>query len=88
MPAGVTGGVPTANTSSNGPLTPQPQAALSVTVGGKPVTVTYYGEAPGFVAGIMQVNAQIPNGVASGDRPLMVSLGSVQSQSGVTVSVR
>jgi uncharacterized protein (TIGR03437 family) len=71
------------NVSSTGPLTPQPQAALSVTVGSKPATVTYYGEAVGFVAGIMQVNAEIPNGVGSGDLPLVVSLGSVPSQSGV-----
>jgi uncharacterized protein (TIGR03437 family) len=86
VPGGTTGAV--TRTSTSGPLTPQPQATLNVTIGGKPAHVIFYGEAPGFVAGIMQVNVLIPNGLASGDQPLVVFLGDAQSQSGVTVSVQ
>jgi uncharacterized protein (TIGR03437 family) len=34
-----------------------------VTIGGQPATVGYQGAAPGLVAGVMQINAQVPAGV-------------------------
>jgi hypothetical protein len=47
QPKGVTGGVTTVDTSSGGPLTPQPiTGAATVTIGGQPATVTFHGEAP------------------------------------------
>lgn len=88
LPPSATGGVTTPNTSSSGPLTPQPRAAVNVTIGGKPAEIAFYGEAPGYVAGIMQLNVQIPDGLAAGSQPLVVSVGNAQSQSGVTVSVQ
>jgi uncharacterized protein (TIGR03437 family) len=39
---------------------------VSVTVGGIPATIQYAGGAPGQVAGLMQVNVQIPGGVQPG----------------------
>ena len=88
-PGGVTGGVTAVNTSSGGPLTPQPQAgAPAVSIGGQPATVTFYGEAPGMVAGIMQLNIQIPAGLTGGRLPLIASLGGAFSQSYVAVWVR
>lgn len=88
-PAGVTGKVTTVDTSSRGPLTPQPVAgAPMVTIGGKPATVLFYGAAPGMVAGVMQLNVQIPAGLPSGNLPLLVSLGSASSQTGVTVAIQ
>jgi uncharacterized protein (TIGR03437 family) len=45
---------------------PMPLQTVTATVGGIPANVTYAGAAPGFVAGVMQVNLQIPTGVLSG----------------------
>jgi len=62
-------------------------AATTVTIGGQPATVAYAGQAPGAVTGLFQVNATVPAGVASGAQPLVVTVGGVASQSGVTVQV-
>jgi uncharacterized protein (TIGR03437 family) len=65
---------------------PAPQQDVAVTIGGKPATVQYAGGAPGAVAGVMQLNVRVPSGV-SGSVPVIVSVGGVQSQPGVTVAV-
>jgi uncharacterized protein (TIGR03437 family) len=87
-PAGVTGAVTAVDTSQNGPLTPQPQVAPVVTIGGSPAQMSFYGEAPGLVSGVLQINAIVPSGLPSGDLPLVVSLGGAKSQPGVTISIR
>jgi uncharacterized protein (TIGR03437 family) len=86
LPAGVTGKVTTV--APTGPLTPQPILPVSVIVGGQPVPVRFYGEAPGFVSGVMQVNAQIPVNSITGDLPIEIVVGTSHSQTGVTVSVQ
>jgi uncharacterized protein (TIGR03437 family) len=86
-PAGVTGKVTTVNTSS-GPLTPQPITPPVVTIGGSAALVTFYGEAPGLVSGVLQINAIVPSGLAVGNVPLAVSFGTANTQSGVTVAVQ
>jgi uncharacterized protein (TIGR03437 family) len=48
----------------------------------------YDGEAPGLVAGMMQLNVQIPPNAPSGNLPITVSIGGNISQNGVTVSVQ
>jgi virginiamycin B lyase len=70
------------------PYTPTPQAAVSVNIGGQPAQLQWAGEAPDFVAGVLQVNATIPATAASGANPIVVKIGSNASQSGVTVWVR
>jgi uncharacterized protein (TIGR03437 family) len=45
---------------------PMPLNTVTVTVNGIAANVNYAGAAPGFVAGVMQVNLQIPAGVLSG----------------------
>ena len=87
-PPGTTGQVTSVNTVGSGPLTPQPLLRVSVTVGGQPAAVTFAGEAPGTVAGVLQVTIEVPSNAPSGDLPLVVSVGSLKSQDGVTVSVR
>jgi uncharacterized protein (TIGR03437 family) len=88
-PVGVTGRITTVDTSSGGPLTPQPVAgAPGVSIGGQPATVAFYGEAPGMVSGVMQLNVQIPAGLPGGSLPLIVSLGAASSQNGATVWVQ
>jgi uncharacterized protein (TIGR03437 family) len=70
------------------PLTPGPLLQPSVTIGGQPANWTFAGEAPGFVSGVMQLNVVVPTNIAAGDQPIVVTLGSVPSQQGVTVSVK
>jgi uncharacterized protein (TIGR03437 family) len=58
-------------------------------VGFQNAPVKYAGGAPGMVAGLMQVNVQIPAGVQTGNAvPVVLSVGNVSSQVGVTIAVR
>jgi uncharacterized protein (TIGR03437 family) len=84
VPQAVTGGV----APSNGTGLESPVLGVTATVGGLPATVAYAGSAPGFVYGAMQVNLQIPAGVASGVQPVAISIGGTPTQSGVTVQVQ
>jgi len=68
-------------------VTPAPLLPVAVLIDGQPASIAYAGEAPGLVAGVMQVNVVIPAGARTGDLPLVVSVGGTASQSGVTVSV-
>ncbi len=86
-PLGVTGKVTTVNPAAN-PLTPQPLLPVAVLIDGQPANVTFFGEAPGLVSGVMQVNVQIPSNARSGALPVTVQVGSNISQNGVTVSVK
>jgi uncharacterized protein (TIGR03437 family) len=86
-PGGVTGKVTTV-ASPPAPLTPGPLLQPSVTIGGQPASWTFAGEAPGFVSGVMQLNVVVPTNIAAGDQPIVVTLGGVPSQQGVTVSVK
>ena len=85
--AAVTGRITTVSTT--GPLTPLPVASpLTVAVGGQQATLAFYGEAPGLIAGVLQVNAQLPVNIPSGTLPVSVSLAGVSTQSGVTIAVQ
>jgi uncharacterized protein (TIGR03437 family) len=60
-----------------------------VSIGGLPATVTYAGAAPGLIAGLTQINAQVPAGVKPGlSVPVLVAIGSWQSQAGLTLTVK
>ena len=61
---------------------------MAVLIDNTPVSILFAGEAPGIVAGVMQVNVQIPANVSSGNLPISVSVGGSTSQNGVTVSVQ
>jgi uncharacterized protein (TIGR03437 family) len=70
---------------------PAPILPVGVTIGGVPVApsdISYAGEAPGGVAGLIQVNAKIPAGVGSGPQQVFFTVGGAPSQAGVTVNVR
>ena len=70
---------------------PKPILPLSVTIGGQPAEVQYAGGAPDEIAGLMQLNVRIPNGILSGESvPVILHLGSGAgffSQGGVTITV-
>lgn len=78
-------------TPTDGSLTqvPLPVTVAPVTVrfGTTLATVDYAGAAPGLVAGVMQINVRVPNGI-SGDVPVSVNIGGNPAQTGVTVAVR
>jgi uncharacterized protein (TIGR03437 family) len=65
-----------------------PLLKVTATIGGVDAPVLYAGSAPGLLSGVMQVNVQIPATAQSGNLPLVVTVGTTGSQSGVTVSVQ
>jgi uncharacterized protein (TIGR03437 family) len=67
----------------------QPPAAVAVRIGGQPATVSYAGNAPGMVAGAVQINATVPKTVTPGSAvALSVSVGGASSPIGATIAVR
>jgi uncharacterized protein (TIGR03437 family) len=82
-PAGVTGGV------NSGTVLPKPVANVGVTIGGTTATVTYAGAAGGGVAGLLQVNVVVPSTITSGSAiPVVLTVGTAQSQAGATMAVQ
>jgi uncharacterized protein (TIGR03437 family) len=70
---------------------PYPMTVLpvTVTVAGKPALTNYAGATPTAVAGLTQVNVQIPTGTAPGNSvPVNVLVNGISAQSGVTIAVQ
>jgi uncharacterized protein (TIGR03437 family) len=91
-----TGGGVTNPASVDATITPAPPSPLlllatkpvAVTIGGIAATVSYSGAAPSQIAGLTQINAQVPAGVTPGTKvPVIVTIGTWQSQPGVTLAV-
>jgi adhesin/invasin len=59
---------------------------VTATLAGRQLQVLFAGLAPGFT-GLYQVNAMMPEGIAQGDAPLVLTV-SEQSSAPVTVAVR
>ena len=67
---------------------PKPLAPVSVNIGGYPATVVYAGAAPGYMPGVLQINAQMSPNVAAGNNVAVhVTIGGATSQDGVTLAV-
>ncbi len=64
-----------------------PFGEVSATVGGLPAEVVFVGAAPQAIAGLLQVNVRIPLNALPGDDIIVITIGGVSSQSGVTVAV-
>jgi uncharacterized protein (TIGR03437 family) len=86
-PQGITGAI-TAVTLPPPQVTPAPVQPIQVSINGQPALYTYAGEAPGMVAGVMQLNVRIPANAPSGALSIQVSIGGNMSQNGITVSVQ
>ncbi len=66
---------------------PRPVQTVTAFVDGRPAAVKYAGGIPGVVAGVMQVDVQIPEDTASGSAvPVSISIAGVASQT-VTIAV-
>jgi uncharacterized protein (TIGR03437 family) len=86
IPAGIDGHV----SNETADKLARPVAGVSLTIGGIPVPasdIVYAGAAPQNVAGVLQVTAKIPLAAASGNIPVVLTLGAQSSQTGVTVAV-
>jgi uncharacterized protein (TIGR03437 family) len=65
-----------------------PNAGVSVTVGGQTAATAYIGEAPFEIAGLLQINVQIPANITpSAATPVVVDIGGASSQNNVTLTV-
>jgi uncharacterized protein (TIGR03437 family) len=66
---------------------PVPQGTVTVKIGNQTVIPAYAGGAPSLVAGVMQVNAQIPATLIPGSVLVQVLVNGYPSQPGVTIAV-
>jgi uncharacterized protein (TIGR03437 family) len=81
IPAGVDGSVATA------PY-PVPIQKVSVTIAAVPATLLYQGAAPFEIAGLVQINAVVPAGLAPSDAaPLVLTIGNASSQT-ASIAIR
>lgn len=60
----------------------------TLTIGGQNAKVLYAGSVPGDVQGVLEIEAIVPSGVASGNAAVVLSSGTLNSQSGVTLAVK
>ncbi len=82
-PAGVDGGV-----NSRAPF-PAPIQEVRAFIGGVEAPIRYAGAAPTFVAGVMQVNVQVPQNVNPGSAvPITIRVGTASSLLVTTVAIR
>jgi uncharacterized protein (TIGR03437 family) len=67
---------------------PAPAGDATVQIRGADAKVVYAGAAPGYIAGLMQVNVIVPDSAGFGDSvPLTLSVGGQASQFNVTIAV-
>ena len=66
---------------------PALQAQVTATVGGLPAKILYAGPAPTLVAGVLQVDLEIPQGL-TGPQPVVLTVAGVTTQSNLTVAVK
>jgi len=72
-----------------GTVLPKPLLPVSVLIGGLTAQVLYAGAAPELIAGVIQVNALVPEGVSSGAAvPVALTVGQAVSPSGVTLAIK
>ncbi len=74
----------TPSTTNSSPIVP-----VSVQIGGIDAPVSYAGAAPSLIAGILQVNCQVPMEVMPGPAvPVILQIGTGASQTGVTMAIK
>ncbi len=67
---------------------PLPAVTPTATIGGRDASIQYAGGAQGIVAGVMQVNVQIPAGLTPGPVAVVLKSGTQSSPNGVTIYVQ
>jgi uncharacterized protein (TIGR03437 family) len=72
-----------------GPDFPQVALPVFVTIGGANAKIYYAGGTPDSVAGLTQINVEVPAGIAPGDNvPVQIRVGDADSTPGVTIAVK
>jgi uncharacterized protein (TIGR03437 family) len=62
---------------------------VSATIAGAPAAVSYAGAAPGLVAGVIQINVQIPADIPPNPAArILLRIGSATTPAGVTLAIR
>jgi uncharacterized protein (TIGR03437 family) len=87
-PQSATGSVTCAAGCATVSQIPKPVLPVAALINGQPATITFFGEAPGDVSGVLQVDVTIPPNTPSGAAPLVISVGTNSSQALVTVAVQ
>jgi uncharacterized protein (TIGR03437 family) len=65
---------------------PPPSAPVSVSIGGQDAEILFAGSAPG-TAGVLQVNARVPEGIGGGASGIRLMVGDATSQTGVVIAI-
>jgi uncharacterized protein (TIGR03437 family) len=87
--AGLTNPVSKDGQLTGGGTLPVVAASVAVTIGGQPAKVLYQGAAPGLVAGVTQINVQVPLNITPGEAvPVTLSVGGIAAQNTVTLAVQ
>lgn len=72
----------------SGTVLPAPLLPVSVSIGGKPAALLSAAGAPGSVAGVLQIQVQVPTGIPTGTTvPVVLQAGDFSSPTGVTISI-
>jgi uncharacterized protein (TIGR03437 family) len=72
-----------------GATLPRLKLPVSVTIGGIDAKVSYSGLVPSSVAGLVQINAEVPANATVGPKiPVVVKIGNASSSAGVTIAVK
>ncbi len=73
----------------NGFPAPIPSQMVTATIGGVPAFVQYAGGVASLVAGVIQINLQVPQGVTPGNSvPILINIGGATTQSSVTIAIQ
>ncbi len=81
--------VPVANTLIPASPVVAPTAPITVTIGSQPATIVGAASPAGSVPGLLQINVTVPSQAPVGAAvPVVVNIGGVDSQAGVTMSIR
>ena len=68
---------------------PNLSASLRLAIVALDADVSYAGDAPGLVAGLIQINARVPAQAPSGSAiPVTIRIGNSESQAGVRLAIR
>ncbi len=68
---------------------PVPLAHVSVKIGDEDAEVSYAGEAPTLVSGVLQINAKIPTDLHTGNKSVVVTIGNADTKmQAITVAVQ